>query len=158
MISTLWFLVVSLVIIINAKLTIREADFDGLTREDVMAKAELISEVQEEGECQYLPRIRRTYQVTVLDDEGQETEEIVDLLDTSWPHRQIIYEADNSETISLTTYPGLNCLEQEDPELIRALREDILHPPSETGDGRIIKSQPCNQKYICRYSGPPRSS
>ena len=46
------------------------------------------------------------------------------------------FEAENSEdgaAISLTTYPGLNCLEQEDPRLIRALREDILHPPSETG-------------------------
>ena len=48
------------------------------------------------------------------------------------------FEAENSEdgeAISLTTYPGLNCLEQDDPRLIQALREDILHPPSETGDG-----------------------
>ena len=89
MISTRWFLVFSPGIILNAKLTIREADLDGLTREDVMARAELVSETQEAGECHYLPRVRRSYLVTVLDDEGQETEERVDLLiDTAWPHRQ----------------------------------------------------------------------
>ena len=91
MISIWWFLVVSPVIIIYAKVTIKETDFDRLTREDVIAKAELVSEAQEEGECQYLPRVRRTYQLTVVDDKGQETLEMVDLLDTSWPHRQIIH-------------------------------------------------------------------
>ena len=29
-----------------------------------------------------------TYQVIVIDEEGQETEDTVDLLDTTWPHRQ----------------------------------------------------------------------
>ena len=91
MISIRWFLVVSPVINIYAKLTIKETDFDRLTREDVMDKAELVSEAQEEGECQYLPRVRRTYQLTVVDDKGQEILEMVDLLDTSWPHRQIIH-------------------------------------------------------------------
>ena len=75
-------------IIIYTKLTIKETDFDRLTREDVMAKAELVSQAQEAGECRYLPRVRRTYQLTVVDDKGQETLEMVDLLDTSWPHRQ----------------------------------------------------------------------
>ena len=86
MISTLWFLAINLVIINYAKLIVR--DLKGLTREDVLAQAELLSETQEEGECQYLPRVRRTYRVIVIDDAGQETEEMVDLLDTSWPHRQ----------------------------------------------------------------------
>ena len=86
MISTLWFLAINLVIINYAKLIIR--DLEGLTREDVLAQAELLSETQEEGECHYLPRVRRTYRVIVIDDAGQETEEMVDLLDTSWPHRQ----------------------------------------------------------------------
>ena len=88
MISTRWFLVFSPGIILNAKLTIREADLDGLTREDVITRAELVSETQEEGECQYLPRVRRSYLVTVLGDEGQQTEQRVDMLDTAWPHRQ----------------------------------------------------------------------
>ena len=35
--------------------------------------------------------------------------------------------------ITLTTYPGLNCLDQDDPGLIQALRSDILYPPSKTG-------------------------
>ena len=86
MISTLWFLVINPVITNYAKLITR--DLEGLTREDVVAQAELLSEAQEEGECQYLPRIRRTYRVIVMDDAGQETEEMVDILETSWPHRQ----------------------------------------------------------------------
>ena len=88
MISIRWFLAACPVIIIYTKLTIKETDFDRLTREDVMAKAELVSQAQEQGECEYLPRVRRTYQLTVVDDKGQETLEMVDLLDTSWPHRQ----------------------------------------------------------------------
>ena len=86
MISTLWFLVINPVITNYAKLITR--DLEGLTREDVVAQAELLSEAQEEGECQYLPRVRRTYRVIVMDDAGQETEEMVDILETSWPHRQ----------------------------------------------------------------------
>ena len=86
MISTFWFLVISPVITNYAELIIR--DLEELTREDVVAQAALLSEAQEEGECQHLPRLRRTYRVIVMDDAGQETEELVDLLDTSWPHRQ----------------------------------------------------------------------
>ena len=47
------------------------------------------------------------------------------------------YEPRSSEegaAISLTTYPALNCLEQEDPELITALRNDVFYPPSEMGE------------------------
>ena len=89
MISTRWFTVFSPAIILNAKLTIREAELDLLTQEDVMDRAELVSETQEEGGCQYLARVRRSYLVTVLGDGGQETEEMVDLLiDTAWPSRQ----------------------------------------------------------------------
>ena len=40
---------------------------------------------------------------------------------------------DEGLAINLTTYPGLNCLEQDDPVLIRAIRADILYPPSKTG-------------------------
>ena len=36
-------------------------------------------------------------------------------------------------SISLTTFPGLNCLDQEDPELIRSLKQDYLLPPSRQG-------------------------
>ena len=47
------------------------------------------------------------------------------------------YEPRSSEegaAIRLTTYPALNCLEQEDPELITALRNDVFYPPSEMGE------------------------
>ena len=69
------------------RLTVRETELAGLTMEQVMAEAQLVTEAQEEGECRHLPRVRRTYQVTVIDDQGQETEELVQLLDTAWPHR-----------------------------------------------------------------------
>ena len=55
--------------------------------EQVIAQAQLVTEAQEEGECRHLPRVRRTYKVMVMDDQGQETEELVQLLDTAWPHR-----------------------------------------------------------------------
>ena len=43
---------------------------------------------------------------------------------------------DEGLAINLTTYPGLNCLEQDDPVLVKAIRDDILYPPSKTGDER----------------------
>ena len=49
--------------------------------------------------------------------------------------------SDEGVAINLTTYPGLNCLEQEDPVLITALRDDILYPPSQTGDQRRSQTE-----------------
>ena len=48
---------------------------------------------------------------------------------------------DEGLAINLTTYPGLNCLEQDNPVLIRAIRDDILYPPSKTGDERSSINQ-----------------
>ena len=52
--------------------------------------------------------------------------------------------------INLTTYPGLNCLEQDDLVLIRALRDDILYPPSKTGDERRSQTEN-NLIFFCFY-------
>ena len=82
-----WWLLVTIPVIIT-RLSVRESELDTLTRELVMREAELVTETQEEGECQYVPRVRRTYQVIVIDEEGHETEDTVELLDTTWPHRQ----------------------------------------------------------------------
>ena len=60
-----WLLLVTIPVIIT-RLSVRERELDTLTRELVMREAELVTETQEEGECQYLPRVRRTYQVMVL--------------------------------------------------------------------------------------------
>ena len=82
-----WWLLVTIPVIIT-RLSVRESELDTLTRELVMREAELVTETQEEGECQYVPRVRRTYQVIVIDEEGLETEDTVELLDTTWPQRQ----------------------------------------------------------------------
>ena len=34
---------------------------------------------------------------------------------------------------NLTLYPRLNCLDQDDPELVEEIREKILEPPSVLG-------------------------
>ena len=60
-----WLLLVVFPVIIT-RLSVRERELDTLTRELVMREAELVTETQEEGECQYLPRVRRTYQVMVI--------------------------------------------------------------------------------------------
>ena len=60
-----WFLLVAIPVIIT-RLSVRESELDTLTRELVMRDAELVTETQEEGECQYVPRVRRTYQVMVI--------------------------------------------------------------------------------------------
>ena len=60
-----WLLLVTIPVIIT-RLSVRERELDTLTRELVMREAELVTETQEEGECQYLPRVRRTYQVMVI--------------------------------------------------------------------------------------------
>ena len=49
----------SSVTIVNSRLVIREAELEGLTRTRVVEEAELISEAEEPGECQYLPRLRQ---------------------------------------------------------------------------------------------------
>ena len=60
-----WLLLVVFPVIIT-RLSVRERELDTLTRELVMREAELVTETQEEGECQHLPRVRRTYQVRVI--------------------------------------------------------------------------------------------
>ena len=60
-----WLLLVTIPVIIT-RLSVRESELDTLTRELVMREAELVTETQEEGECQYVPRVRRTYQVMVI--------------------------------------------------------------------------------------------
>ena len=60
-----WLLLVVFPVIIT-RLSVRERELDTLTRELVVREAELVTETQEEGECQYLPRVRRTYQVMVI--------------------------------------------------------------------------------------------
>ena len=86
MLSSRWFLVICCPGFIT-RLTVRETDLASLTMEQVIAQAQLVTEAQEEGKCRHLPRVRRTYKVMVMDDQGQETEELVQLLDTAWPHR-----------------------------------------------------------------------
>ena len=63
--------------------------------------------------------------------------------------------SDEGVAINLTTYPGLNCLEQDDPVLIRALRDDILYPTSKTGDERRSQTENNLVPDICRYSRSP---
>ena len=60
-----WLLLVAIPVIIT-RLSVRESELDTLTRELVMREAELVTETQEEGDCQYVPRVRRTYQVMVI--------------------------------------------------------------------------------------------
>ena len=62
--------------------------------------------------------------------------------------------SDEGVAINLTTYPGLNCLEQEDPVLITALRDDILYPPSKTGDQEEARLRIILILDVCRYSRP----
>ena len=86
MLSSRWFRVICCPGFIT-RLTVRETELASLTMEQVLAQGVLVTEAQEEGGCRHLPRARRTYQVMVMDDQGQETEELVQLLDTTWPHR-----------------------------------------------------------------------
>ena len=71
-----------------------------------------------------------------------EETETVDIIDLIIPQRTIPYRS-----INLTTYPGLNCLEQDDTELVRALRNDILHPPALSEFSRILQTEKKYAEY-----------
>ena len=75
----------------------------------------------------------------IVTEDGAEETETVDIIDLVMPERTIPYQS-----INLTTYPGLNCLEQEDPQLAKALRNDILYPPASSEESRIV---PTVKKY-----------
>ena len=77
--------------------------------------------------------------MTIITENGEEEIETVDIMDIIMPQRTIPYQS-----INLTTYPGLNCLEQEDPHLVKALRNDILYPPASSEISRIV---PTLKKY-----------
>ena len=71
--------------------------------------------------------------------------------ESSQPPRVNHFETGDSKEgadITLTTYPGLNCLEQEDPGLIQALRSDILYPPSKTGQANNMTSDKNRIKHV----------
>ena len=125
--------------IVVSKLVIQENEWGTLTREQIVAEADIIAEFEEKDSCKYRKRLRREYALTIITKDGAEETETVDIIDLVMPQRTIPYQS-----INLTTYPGLNCLEQDDPQLAKALRNDILYPPATSDVSSIV---PTVKKY-----------
>ena len=75
---------------------------------------------------------RNKYEVIVFNSINEERKEYVPLLKEIDTDRQLLYKSDDGE-VNITVYPRLNCYNHDDPKLIRALQEKIIHPPSKLG-------------------------
>ena len=64
----------------------------------------------------------------------EERKEYVPLLKEIDTDREILYENDGSEGVNMTMYPRLNCYQQEDPKLIKAINDKIILSPSTSGN------------------------
>ena len=68
----------------------------------------------------------------------EEIKEYVPLLKEIDTDREILYENDGSEGVKKTVYPRLNCYYQEDPKLIKAMKDKLIHSPSTSGTFKYV--------------------
>ena len=134
------------ILFVRLKLTIPEHELEHLTLEQLLEEADLIETKEESSACVWDKAVLKTYEVDVLMNDGRiEKQDFV--------YRQSVRDIENvpfhdtTENISFTLQfqPHLNCLTQDDPQLVKALQEFYLYSPSSgTFELRSYKCAMCD--------------
>ena len=75
-----------------------------------------------------------TYEVIVVNELNEEMKELVTLKIVDNSEKKIMFETEEEGQFHLTFYPELNCYNQEDHNLITAIKEKVMQPPSTLGN------------------------
>ena len=78
----------------------------------------------------FLQHSVNTYEVIVVNEFHEEKKELVKLKIVDNNEKKIMFETEEEGQFHLTFYPELNCYNQEDHNLITAIKEKVLLPPS----------------------------
>ena len=82
----------------------------------------------------FLQHSVNTYEVIVVNEFHEEKKELVKLKIVDNNEKKIMFETEEEGQFHLTFYPELNCYNQEDHNLIAAIKERVLLPPSTRGN------------------------
>ena len=74
-----------------------------------------------------------TYEVIIVNQLTEERKEFVVLKEIDNSEKKILFETEDGE-FNMTLYPELNCYNQDDPVLIRNIKEKILLASSTLGN------------------------
>ena len=85
-----------------------------------------------------------TYEVIVVNEFHEEKKELVKLKIVDNNEKKIMFETEEEGQFQLTFYPELNCYNQEDHNLIAAIKDRVLLSPSTLGNNSVT----CYQLFI----------
>jgi len=144
----------------TSRLVIDEAKLGEVTAEQIRNDAEVV-EVKTfpnswKGKpCEGVEEKRTVYKLYVAGDDEEEVERTVEVSEIFPPSRKEVITSTNETQLwmvsTVTLWTELNCLEQDDKELLAGLKEEYLQPPSYKGYNRTMISVPLSSLPL-KYS------
>merc|ERR1712226_874820 len=149
--AILLFVLICFADFVTPRLVIDESKLYDLTAETIRAEAEVVEvkkipNVWKGKECDGVEEQRTVYKFYVVGDDKEEIEKTVEISEILPPSRKEFISSSNEKQLwmvaTVTLWTELNCMEQDDKELLAGLKEQFLQPPSYEGYNRTMITVP----------------
>jgi len=133
------------------RLVIDASKLNEVTAELIRKEAEVVEvkkipNVWKGKKCDGVEEQQTVYKFYIVGDNQEETEQTVEVSELLPPSRKEVISSSNEKQLwmvsTVTLWTELNCLEQDDKELLAGLKEEYLQPPSYEGYNRTMISVP----------------
>lgn len=139
--TPLLFYLMLIITSISSKLVIDISEYDTIGHEEIVKSADLVDSWVSEPQCNGSQFEVRLFEFWTVDEEGTERRETAEIRLERKYEEDSEYLGNNGVRNKVSYKPHVNCMQQDSPELIAIIKEEVLIPPA-PGD------QPYNSELL----------
>ena len=139
--TPLLFYMMLIITSISSKLVIDISEYDTIGHEEIVKSADLVDSWVSETQCNGSQFEVRLFEFWTVDEEGTERRETAEIRLERKYEEDSEYLGNNGVRNKVSYKPHVNCMQQDSPELIAIIKEEVLIPPA-PGD------QPYNSELL----------
>lgn len=139
--TPLLFYMMLIITSISSKLVIDISEYDTIGHEEIVKSADLVDSWVSEPQCNGSQFEVRLFEFWTVDEEGTERRETAEIRLERKYEEDSEYLGNNGVRNKVSYKPHVNCMQQDSPELIAIIKEEVLIPPA-PGD------QPYNSELL----------
>ena len=139
--TTFLFYLMLIITSTSSKLVIDISEYDTIGHEEIVKSADLVDSWVTEPQCNGSQFEVRLFEFWTVDEEGTERRETAEIRLERKYEEDSEYLGNNGVRNKVSYKPHVNCMQQDSPELIAIIKEEVLIPPA-PGD------QPYNSELL----------